>query len=369
MRQALGGGVGAVRGGEGIVDVDSRRLRGDRLGELGVVLLLARARSACSRGWRYRPARRMPIDCSTTAPGNLGNEHDLAAEHRCSAPDDQRQRHGSSRARPWAGRSGRAAGRSRPCRRVRAIVGSGGAHARVVGDRAVLHRQVEVDADQRDLAGHVIRRSSRVLKVAHSSILISSPTDTMPPSDHLRSRRRPASRAVAPALRPGMQFLHPVAGIDLDCDLEHQRRRRCASDTPVSRGRPRPSTRRFARRSHHGKASCSPTSRHRLQPNPRLRSATPAAAAFRRCDRLRRRTPALTRDAGQPSRSALAARYGARCRRSGPSQPSLAIAAGGVDHAVREAPFVVVPADDADQLAFDHGRFEAVDGRAVPDRG
>ena len=38
---------------------------------------------------------------------------------------------------------------------------------------------------------------------------------------------------------------------------------------------------------------------------------------------------------------------------------------GGVDHAVREAPFIVVPADDADQLALDHRGFEAVDGRAV----
>src|SRR5207342_127040 len=38
--------------------------------------------------------------------------------------------------------------------------------------------------------------------------------------------------------------------------------------------------------------------------------------------------------------------------------------AGGVDHAVGEAPFIVVPADHADQLALDHRRFQAVDGRA-----
>lgn len=31
------------------------------------------------------------------------------------------------------------------------------ADARVVGDRAVLHRQVEIDANQRDLAGHVAK--------------------------------------------------------------------------------------------------------------------------------------------------------------------------------------------------------------------
>ena len=48
----------------------------------------------------------------------------------------------------------------------------------------------------------------------------------------------------------------------------------------------------------------------------------------------------------------------------GHAQPSLAIAAGGVDHAVREAPFIVVPADHADQLALEHRGFEAVDGRA-----
>src|SRR5687768_12893955 len=38
--------------------------------------------------------------------------------------------------------------------------------------------------------------------------------------------------------------------------------------------------------------------------------------------------------------------------------------AGGVDHPVREAPFVVVPGDDPDQLALEHGGLEAVDGRA-----
>src|SRR5689334_5094964 len=37
---------------------------------------------------------------------------------------------------------------------------------------------------------------------------------------------------------------------------------------------------------------------------------------------------------------------------------------GGVDHAVGEAPLVVVPADDTDELAVDHRGFEAVDGRA-----
>src|SRR3546814_9145604 len=38
--------------------------------------------------------------------------------------------------------------------------------------------------------------------------------------------------------------------------------------------------------------------------------------------------------------------------------------AGGIDHAVRETPFIVVPAHDANQLAFEHRGFEAVDGRA-----
>src|SRR6185503_19828880 len=35
----------------------------------------------------------------------------------------------------------------------------------------------------------------------------------------------------------------------------------------------------------------------------------------------------------------------------------------GVDHAVRETPFIVVPGDDAHQLAFQHGGFEAVHAR------
>src|SRR6476646_8195543 len=36
----------------------------------------------------------------------------------------------------------------------------------------------------------------------------------------------------------------------------------------------------------------------------------------------------------------------------------------GVDHPVREAPFIVVPGEDADQFALQHRGFEAVDGRA-----
>src|SRR5215217_2025857 len=38
--------------------------------------------------------------------------------------------------------------------------------------------------------------------------------------------------------------------------------------------------------------------------------------------------------------------------------------AGSVDHPVRKAPFIVVPADDAHQLAVDDRGFETVDGRA-----
>src|SRR5438067_13698971 len=44
--------------------------------------------------------------------------------------------------------------------------------------------------------------------------------------------------------------------------------------------------------------------------------------------------------------------------------PQLRHRAGRIDHAVREAPFIVVPAEDPDQLAFEHCRLEAVDGRA-----
>src|SRR6476661_7010802 len=37
--------------------------------------------------------------------------------------------------------------------------------------------------------------------------------------------------------------------------------------------------------------------------------------------------------------------------------------AGRIDHAVREAPFIVVPANDPDELAVEHCGLEAVDGR------
>ena len=51
------------------------------------------------------------------------------------------------------------------------------------------------------------------------------------------------------------------------------------------------------------------------------------------------------------------------CGRGGYKQ--LAHRAGRIDHAVREAPLVVVPAEHAHQLAFEHRGLEAVDGRAV----
>ena len=46
------------------------------------------------------------------------------------------------------------------------------------------------------------------------------------------------------------------------------------------------------------------------------------------------------------------------------SLPELRHCGGGVHHAVRKAPFIVVPTDDANQLALEHSGFEAVDGRA-----
>ena len=59
---------------------------------------------------------------------------------------------------------------------------------------------------------------------------------------------------------------------------------------------------------------------------------------------------------------ALSKRSASKCRLE--ALPQLPHRRGGVDHSVREAPFIVVPAQDTHQLALDHRGFQAVDGRA-----
>ncbi len=178
MGQALGGGMGAVGGGEGVVDVNVADIR-DSLHQIGVVCFLA------------FPETRVLEDCDVARPentdslrryrtGDLRNEHHFLAEHTFHRADDQAQRHGRDAVALGPAEMGKQ-------QHFRALVCEfehgrrRGADAGVVGDVAVLHRQVEVDADERDLADKV-GQVVQCTKAVHSSTLTSSPTAISPAS-------------------------------------------------------------------------------------------------------------------------------------------------------------------------------------------
>ena len=92
VRQPFGGDVRAVRGGKGIVDVEIG-VRGDRLGQIGVVLFFA------------LPEARVLEDADTALAqdanrlhhhrsGDLGDEHHFAAQHVADGFDNHAERLG-----------------------------------------------------------------------------------------------------------------------------------------------------------------------------------------------------------------------------------------------------------------------------------
>ena len=122
VAEAFGRGVGAVRGREGVVDVDVAELR--QLRDEGRIVLLfllveagvlqaAACRRPSSRRSRLGAARRRSRRRSATGlPITLRQRG-----------GDRLQRIPSGRG-PWAGRNGRAGSPCRPCRRVSVMVGA-----------------------------------------------------------------------------------------------------------------------------------------------------------------------------------------------------------------------------------------------------
>ena len=177
VRDALGGGVRAVRGAERVVDVDVGQRR-VALGQLGVVLGLARLEA------------------------DVLEHHDVAvrARRRASARERDRRRRAARRAARPPGRSENSGSRSfgRPRwatqHEPRALLAQllerrqRRADARVVGDAAVLvQRDVEVDPDEDALALDV-----EVVERAHAP----APSGRAPRSGsssptRCRTRRRP----------------------------------------------------------------------------------------------------------------------------------------------------------------------------------
>src|SRR5690606_22491109 len=86
--------------------------------------------------------------------------------------------------------------------------------------------------------------------------------------------------------------------------------------------------------------------------------------------RLPRKSPCTPSAAVNETRSTVpVGPFGPSCRAIPAGLPANRICseelrhyAGGVDHPIGEAPFVVVPRDDARELAFEHRGFEAIDG-------
>ena len=148
VREPLGRGVGAVGGREGVVDVDIAELRASASTKRRIVLFLARVEAGVLEEQdvavlqRRRPLRRPPRRCSRP------RRRPAARGRSASAGATGSQRIGFVRACP----SGRPKWASRitlpPLSAISRIVGGDALDPGRVGDAAVLHRHVEVDAQK-----------------------------------------------------------------------------------------------------------------------------------------------------------------------------------------------------------------------------
>ncbi len=179
VRQPLGRGMGAVGGGEGVVDVEIADCRQvarrtpDRSSP-------RRRGSACSRAPATPPGQRG--DRRPRPPGRaIGDEGDRPAEHLAERGRDRAQRHRRDR-RPWAGRNATGRGPSRPCRRARRRSARSPRSRVSSATRVPVHRHVEVGAHQHALAGNVAdvveraeHQPSRAISAAVSTIRFEKP--------------------------------------------------------------------------------------------------------------------------------------------------------------------------------------------------
>src|SRR5690606_31197888 len=140
------------------------------------------------------------------------------------------------------------------------------------------------------------------------------------------------------------------------------------TSAPFRRGRRTPSTSRLRRECHQSRCPCDSAiaacqASASISETWRLRVGLVAA-------RLPRKSPCTPSAAVPRTRSTVSiGPFGLSCRAIPASLPATRISseelrhhAGGVDHPIGEAPFVVVPRDDARELAFEHRGFEAIDG-------
>ena len=171
VRDALGGGVRAVGGAEGVVDVDIGELR-ERGRELRVVGRLARVEA--------QVLEQQHVAVAQLADGLLGDRPDAVGRPRHGPAEQVGQvlAHGLQRGgrvglalRPAEVRAqdhARAALAQQRDRRQRR------ADARVVRDRAVLQRHVEVDAAEHPPAGDLQRIQAARQRAGHRTLVIRS---------------------------------------------------------------------------------------------------------------------------------------------------------------------------------------------------
>ncbi len=92
LGHALGAGMGAMRGGEGVVHIDVAEL-GKCCGECRVVLFLARRGSGCSPAPARRHRACLATASSATGPMQSSAKAHRLAQHRRQRRGDRRQRH------------------------------------------------------------------------------------------------------------------------------------------------------------------------------------------------------------------------------------------------------------------------------------
>ena len=188
-REALGAGMGAVSSAECVVDVEIA-MRRDPLREFGIVRLFARPEADI--------VEQADVPCAQDAdrlfdhrPHHLGDEHDLLADDLVDIALDEAGAHGRMTLTLWTPEMGEQ-------EHLGALLGQfeDGRLRRLdpshIGGGPVLHRQIEVDAHQRHLAGEVGGEIVQCLEISHIAFR-SSPL----PGQGLRgtSPSRPQCRA------------------------------------------------------------------------------------------------------------------------------------------------------------------------------
>ena len=169
MGDALGRGMGAVRGGEGVVDIHVGDRR-HRIGQRGVILFFTRMETGILQDRNVAGAHhRNAIDrCLTSA---IGNELHFAAQNLAQGPGDLRQRKFGVLLALGATEMGED-------QHLHAAIGQfqHGRHrrtqARVVADRPFVHRHVEVFAHQHGLAADVAHIVECLERLGHVGFLM-----------------------------------------------------------------------------------------------------------------------------------------------------------------------------------------------------